>query len=156
MQEGETYLSRERHEEIGHELEMLKSEGRQRIAERLKQSKELGDLSENSDYQEAREEQLRLEQRIRELEELLRKSVIIKRAGGGVLSVRVGTHVRVRKEGKEDLVYSIVGSDEAKPADGLISNESPLGQALIGKKVGDDVEVTTPRGIVRYAILSIE
>lgn len=155
MQEGETYLSRERHEEIGHELEMLKSEGRQRIAERLKQSKELGDLSENSDYQEAREEQLRLEQRIRELEELLRKSVIIKRAGG-VASVRVGTRVRVKKEGKEDLVYSIVGSDEAKPADGFISNESPLGQALIGKKVGDDVNVTTPRGVVRYAILSIE
>ncbi len=155
MQEGETYLSRERHEEIGHELEMLKSEGRQRIAERLKQSKELGDLSENSDYQEAREEQLRLEQRIRELEELLHKSVIIKRSGG-VTSVRVGMRVHVRKEGKEDLVYSIVGSDEAKPADNLISNESPLGHALIGKEVGDEVEVTTPRGVVRYAILGIE
>ena len=148
-------MSQERYDEIVRELGSLKTEGRQHVAERLKQSKELGDLSENSDYQEAREEQSRLEQRIQELEELLRQSVIIKRSNGTV-SVRVGSHIRLEKGGKDEVAFTIVGSDEAKPADGRISNESPLGKALIGKKTGDSVEVETPRGMVHYVILGIE
>lgn len=148
------YLSQERYNELVKELEELKTAGRRKIADRLKHSKDLGDLSENSDYQEAREEQARLERRIGELEDLVRTSAIIKKTeGGGV--VRVGAKVRVRKDGVS-VDYVIVGSSESNPAEGLISNESPVGQNLLGRKVGDTVQVKTPKGEVMYEIEAIE
>lgn len=148
------YLSQERYSEISAELARLKSEGRREIAERLKQSKELGDLSENSDYQEAREEQARLETRIGELDETLATSTIIHKAGGAA-SIRVGSRIKVKKDGKV-IEYFIVGSSEADPEKGFISNESPVGREFIGKKGGDEISVKTPKGEVHYSIISIE
>jgi len=147
------YISQERQREITEELQRLKTEGRRGIAERLKQSKELGDLSENSDYQEAREEQARLETRIGELEETLKTSSIIRKADGA--SVRVGSRVRVKK-GSETIEYVIVGSSEADPANGFISNDSPVGRELIGKNVGEEAVVKAPKGEIRYSVLAIE
>lgn len=147
------YISQERQHEITEELQRLKTEGRRGIAERLKQSKELGDLSENSDYQEAREEQARLETRIGELEETLKTSSIIRKADGA--SVRVGSRVKVKK-GSETLEYVIVGSSEADPANGFISNDSPVGRELIGKNVGEEAVVKAPKGEIRYSVLAIE
>ncbi|MEK9194397.1 MAG: transcription elongation factor GreA [Patescibacteria group bacterium] len=149
-----TYLSQERYDELLRELKDLKMGGRQEIAQRLKQAKELGDLSENSEYQEAREEQSRLETRIAELEELIRNSSIIKKATGSA-TVRIGSKVKVRRNG-EFFTYTIVGSNEAKPAEGLISNESPIGRGLLGKKVEDTVSVKTPKGEMKYQILAID
>lgn len=156
MATKKNYLTKERYEEITTELEGLKLEGRRVVAERLKHAKELGDLSENSEYQEARDEQARLEGKIAELEDLLRSSAIIEKNGNGSNGIRVGSKVTVKKGG-EKRVFTIVGSNESNPTEGLISNESPIGQALIGKKDGDKVTVTTPNGVsVEYQILSIE
>lgn len=149
-----TYLSQERFEELSKELNELKTEGRQAVAQRLKQAKELGDLSENSEYQEAREEQSRLEQKISQLEDLLRHSSIIKKAAGSQ-TVRIGSKVKVRKN-NEFFTYTIVGSNEARPMEGLISNESPIGRGLLGKKIGDTVFIRTPKGEVTYQVLAIE
>ncbi len=149
-----TYLSQERFDELQEELKVLKTEGRQTVASRLKQAKELGDLSENSEYQEAREEQSRIEQKIIQLEELLRSSSIIKKPTG-TATVRIGSKVKVKK-GVEQMAYAIVGSSEAEPSRGLISNESPIGKALLGKKVGDTVYVRAPKGEIAYQVLSID
>lgn len=148
------YLTEERYNELLAEFNNLKTKGRKEVAERLRHAKELGDLSENSEYQQAREDQMRLEQKISHLEDLLKKSVIIKKPNGSE-TVRIGSKVKVRKN-KEIIVYTIVGSNEANPAKGLISNESPLGRSLLGKKIGDTNYVTTPKGEICYQILSIE
>ncbi len=151
------YLTQERHDEIVREVHKLKTEERKKVAERLKNAKDLGDLSENFDYHEAREEQSRLEARIHELEEILRNSVIIKKASGNS-TVRIGGRVAVTRpgEGLGETSFTIVGSSEAEPAEGFISNESPLGRALLGKKVGDTVTVPTPKGTSTYQIVRIE
>lgn len=154
------YLTQERYNELVKELGELKVRGRAEIAERLKQAKELGDLSENSEYQEVREEQARLEQKIQQIEELLRHSSIIKKSTGGI--VEIGSKVKVKRNGRdaesnnEVAVFTIVGSPEADPTKGFISNESPIGRNLLGKKVGDVVYVQTPKGEVCYQILSID
>ncbi len=149
-----TYLSQERYDELSAEVAQLKSEGRITVAERLKQAKEMGDLSENSEYQEAREEQARLEKKIGELEEILRYSSIIKKSAG-TEAVKIGAKIKVKKD--NDIVnFTIVGSNESDPAQGFISNESPIGRGLLGKKVGDIVIVKTPKGEANYQILSID
>lgn len=148
------YLTQERYNELQKELVELKTNGRRIVAERLKHAKELGDLSENSEYQEAREEQSRLEQKINYLEELFRHSSIIKKSAVAD-TVKIGSKIKVRKEGKS-IFYTIVGSNEAKPEDGFISNESPIGRGLLGCKVGDIVNITTPRGEISIQILAIE
>lgn len=148
------YLTQERYNELQKELVELKTKGRQVVAERLKHAKELGDLSENSEYQEAREEQLRLEQKINYLEELFRHSSIIKKSEV-VDSVKIGSKIKVKK-GKDAVFYTIVGSNEANPANGFISNESPVGRNLLGCKVGDIVSVRTPKGEVSLQVLGIE
>lgn len=151
--QNKNYLTKARRDAIAVEVAQLKTEGRKAVAERLKQAKDLGDLSENSEYQEAREEQSRLEARINELEEILRNSAIIKKENGGV-TVRIGSVAKVKK-GAHIVSYTIVGSNEAKPLQGLISNESPIGHALLGKKAGDVVSVNTPNGIVKYEIIEV-
>lgn len=148
------YLTKERFEELKTELETLKSGKRREVAERLKQAKEFGDLSENSEYSEAREEQSRVESRIFELEDVLKKVVIINKGAVGDRVV-IGSNVSVKKDGQV-FRYQIVGSNEAKPESGKISNESPLGRAFLDKKVGESVQVTTPGGHVAYQILKIE
>ena len=149
------YLTEDRHKELQEELTKLKTEGRGIVAERLKHAKELGDLSENSEYQEAREEQSRVERNINQLEEILRHSSIIKQGSGNKGIVKVGSKVKVEKE-KDTISYVIVGSNEADPMNGRISNESPIGRGLIGTKAGDTVSVSTPRGEFSIRILSVE
>jgi len=148
------YLTKERLEELKQELDGLKNTKRMEIAERLRHAKEYGDLSENSEYAEAREEQSLVEGRIFELEELSKKAVIIKKSEGSG-KVEVGSTVTAKKNG-QILQYTIVGSYEAKPEDGKISDESPLGRAFLGRKVGDDVTVNAPLGAVTYQITKIE
>jgi transcription elongation factor GreA len=148
------YLTKERLEEFKDELATLKNKKRVEVAERLKQAKEYGDLSENSEYAEAREEQANVETRIAELEDVLKQAVTIKKAEGGD-TVTVGCTVTVRR-GETTKSYTVVGSYEAKPEEGRISDESPLGKAFMKKKVGDIVSVTAPSGTVSYEILKIE
>ena|SRR3989338_7556179 len=150
------YLTKERAEELKKELEMLKGQKRLDVADRLKQAKEFGDLSENSEYSEAREEQSRVETRISELEDMFKKIVIIKNEKTTKSeSVFIGSTVTVKKNGKS-FIYRIVGSNEAKPEEGKISNESPLGRAFLDKKVGESVTVATPAGKADYQITKIE
>lgn len=151
------YLTKERFEELKKELENLKGTRRLEVADRLKQAKEFGDLSENSEYSEAREEQSRVETRITELEDILKKAVIITNekdlSSNG--SAVIGSTVTVKKNGAT-FTYRIVGSNEAKPEEGKISNESPLGRAFLDKKVGESVMVATPGGKADYQIMKIE
>ncbi|HUC01994.1 MAG TPA: transcription elongation factor GreA [Candidatus Paceibacterota bacterium] len=148
------YVTKERLEEFRAELEELKSKRRNEVAQRLKQAKEYGDLSENSEYAEAREEQANVETRIFELEDLLKDAVIIEKTeDNGV--VQVGSVVTIKK-GDKTSVYTIVGKYEAKPEEGKISDESPLGKAFLGHKTGDKIPVTTPAGVMTYEIVKID
>jgi transcription elongation factor GreA len=148
------YITKERLEELKKELDFLKTEKRLEIAENLKRAKEYGDLSENSEYAEAREEQSRVESRIFELDELFKKVVLIQPTEGSN-TVEVGSTVIVAKNG-ESFTYGVVGSGETKPEEGKISNESPLGRAILGHKVGDSVSIKTPSGQIVYLITKIE
>jgi transcription elongation factor GreA len=147
------YLTKERLEEFKVELEELKNIKRNEVAQRLKQAKEYGDLSENSEYAEAREEQANVEGRIFELEELVKSAVIIEKTESHE-TVQVGSVITIKK-GEKTSVYTIVGMYEAKPEEGRISDESPLGKAFMKHKVGDKIDVTTPAGKMAYEILKI-
>ncbi|HET7528638.1 MAG TPA: transcription elongation factor GreA [Candidatus Saccharimonadales bacterium] len=126
---------------------------RPQVADRIKYARELGDLSENAEYQTAREEQDRLESRISELEHILQSVKIIKKPKNDG-HVRLGSSVEL-KDGGKPLHYQVVGTMEADPAAGKISDESPIGKALLGKKVGDKVEITTPAGSHTYTVKEI-
>lgn len=147
------YLTKERLEEFKVELNELKNKRRNEVAQRLKQAKEYGDLSENSEYAEAREEQATVETRIFELEDLLKEAVLIEKTDADGV-VRVGSVITIKK-GDKTSVYSIVGKYEAKPEEGKISDESPLGKAFLNHKAGDKIPVTTPAGVMTYEILKI-
>jgi len=149
------YLTKERFEELKKELDDLKNKGRQNVAEHLKRAKEFGDLSENSEYTEAREEQGFVESRIFELEDLLKKAVIIKKSETGTDQVEIGSTITAKK-GEQIVRYTLVGSYEAKPEEGKISDASPLGRAFLHRKVGDSVTVTVPAGTITYQISKIE
>lgn len=148
------YLTKERLEELKEELDNLKSNKRVEIAEKLKHAKEYGDLSENSEYTQAREEQSVTESRIFELEDLLKKAVIIKKSEGGD-KVEVGSTVTAKK-GDKVVSYTIVGAYEAKPEEGMISDQSPIGRSFLGHGVGDSINVNAPSGPVTYQITKIE
>lgn len=152
---NEYFLTPERHKELQEELAKMKSNGRQEVSDLLKESKALGDLSENFEYQEAREEKSRLEQKIIQYEDILRNSTIIKKATKKSEAVQVGSVVKLKKDGKP-ISYSIVGSKEADPTNGLISNESPLGAALMNAKVGDQIKLKTVKGEFIYQLLDID
>src|ERR1051326_2013607 len=129
------YLTKEKFSELSAELERLRTTGRQEVAGRLEYAKSLGDLSENAEYQEAREAFTDLEERIAKIEEVLKQAVIVKEKHG--TQVDIGSTVVVKKSGGVTMEFNIVGSEEADPKEGKISNESPLGAAMIGKKAGD-------------------
>ena len=148
------YLSPERLEELREELNELKAKKRIEIADRRSIAKDYGDLSENAEYTEAREEQAKVESRISELEELMRTAVTLRNDECGDV-VRVGCKIVVKKNG-ETKNFSVVGTYEAKPEEGKISDESPLGKAFLKKKVGEKVVVSTPAGPIMYEILKIE
>ena len=149
------YLSREKLEDLKKELEHLKSHRRKEIAESLEFAKSLGDLSENAEYIQAREDQAKTEERISQIEEALKNAVIVGKHHSSI--VEVGSTVIVEKGGSEaKQKYQIVGSEEADMKQGKISNRSPLGEALFGKKKGDKISFKTPTGITNYKIVDIE
>jgi transcription elongation factor GreA len=147
------YISKERLEELKQELADLKTKKRIEIAERLKTAKDYGDLSENAEYSEARDEQAKVESRIAELEEVVKNAVTTRNECRD--AVCVGCTVTVKKDGAL-MSYLIVGTYEAKPEERKISDESPLGKAFMGKKIGDTVVVATPAGSITYEIVKIE
>ncbi len=150
----EYYITAEHLEQLKKELEELKTKTRLEVADRLKRAKELGDLSENSEYFEAREEYGQIETRILELENMIKNAKIITKSEK-TNQVQIGSTVELEKEGKP-MTFTIVGSDEAQPEAGFISNESPIGKATLGKKVGDIVKIRVPVGETAYKIVKIK
>lgn len=148
------YLTKERLAEFKKELADLKTRARREIAERLKQAKELGDLSENSEFLSAKENQVLLEHRISKLEDLTREAAIIYKPKDGQ-TIKIGSTIKVQK-GDRVFDYTIVGPEDSQPGKGLISNESPLGKAFLEKKAGETVKVQTPVGLTEYKIIKIE
>lgn len=148
----ENYLTKEGLSELRNQLHDLKTVRRREIAEAIHAAKEQGDLSENAEYQHAKDEQRRIEERIAELEATIKHARIITSATTS--SVSVGNTVTVKFNGKET-TYKIVGSNEADPRQGRVSNESPIGQALLRKKKGETVSIPTPLGIKECVIISI-
>ena len=150
-------LSAERMKELQEELTYLKTVREKEVAELIKEARSYGDLSENSEYDEAKDEQGRLYSRIAEVENILANCVIIEEAEVDGDYVRLGATVTVLdKEFDEEMTYRIVGSQEADPLNGAISEDSPFGKALLGKNVGDEVVVDAPAGPVEYKILKVE
>jgi transcription elongation factor GreA len=149
------YLTREGYEKLKKELKYLREVKRLEIAEHIRIAKEDGDLSENAGYDAAKYEQSIVEGRILTVEAILNSAQIIDNDGGND-TVTVGNRVTVQEEGYEPETFHIVGSPEADPSKGRISNESPLGQALLGKAVDDTVEFSTPGGVASFTILAIE
>ena len=137
--------------ELEVELEQLKSR-RGEIADKIAEARDYGDLSENAEYDAAREEQGLVESRIAEIEDILMNADLIK--GGSKSKVGLGSTVEL-KTGKKTVVYTVVGPVEANPLEGKISDESPIGEAIFGKKVGDTATITTPKGEVTYEIVKI-
>ena len=146
-------LTKEGLEKLKAELDVLVNKRRREIIERIQEAVAQGDLSENADYSQAKEDQSFVEGRIQELQEAIKNSEIIKASGDKNL-VSIGSTVRV-SVGEEERSYTIVGADEANPAKGRISNESLVGQKLIGSKVGDEVEVDTLDGKSLYKVVEI-
>lgn len=148
------FLTKKKLAQLQQELQYLKTEGRKAISEDLRTAKELGDLSENSEYIEARERQQRTEKKIAELEQAVRNAIVIDQHSRKKDTVEVGSTVEVI-HGSEKKTLFIVGSSEAKPEEGFISNESPLGQVLLGHKAGDAVSLKTPWGKSEYKIKNV-
>ncbi len=150
-----TYLTPEGAAKLQQELEQLKGPRRQELAKRLRSAIQMGDLSENADYHKAKEDQGFLEGRIQEIEYMLRNAVIIEpNARRDVVSI--GNRVTIQEDNLAPETYHVVGAKEADPRNGRISNESPIGRALMDHKVGEEVEAETPGGKIRFKILKIE
>ncbi|MGC9400394.1 MAG: transcription elongation factor GreA [Anaerolineae bacterium] len=149
------YVTPEGLEKMKAELDELVNVKRPALAERLRFAIKQGDLSENADYKQAKEEQGFLEGRIRELQEKIRRAEIIETLDGTQEKVVLGAHVTVQEDGFEPETYHLVGPTEADPRAGKISHESPLGRALLGRKVGDTVEVKAPAGTLTFEIMDI-
>jgi len=153
--EETNYITEEKKHALGVELNYLKTEKRKEILESLEAARALGDLSENAEYHQAREDQGKTEDRIIQIEHMLKSSVVVKKHSSS--NVEIGTTVIVRKEDKkEEITYSIVGAEEADMSKNKISNKSPLGEALFGKKKGDVVSIKTPKGLVKYTLVDIQ
>jgi transcription elongation factor GreA len=153
----ETVLTRDGFEKLKEEIEYLSTAKRREVAERIKQAREFGDIAENSEYDDAKNEQMMLEHRIAQLEERLRGARVVDTAELEKGVVGVGTTVRLKDlDANETVEYQIVGSAEANPAERKLSNESPVGRAIIGKKKGETVEVAAPRGSLKYKIVDVK
>ena len=156
MVERQELLTQEGYNKLEEELEYLKTVKRKEVAERLKVAISFGDLSENAEYDEAKNEQAKLEEQILKLDEKLRKAVIIDESQIDLDIVTVGSIVKLHDfDFDEEIEYSIVGSAEADPFEGKISNESPVGKALLGARVGEVVEVQLPDGTNKFKVLDI-
>lgn len=154
MHKDDSYITEEKKKALEEELEDLKGPKRKEILENLAYAKSLGDLSENAEYQNTREEQGKLENKIKRIEEVLRSSNVV--SGGGGEIIEIGSKVVVQKNGNgENTTYQIVGSEEADMSQGKISNKSPFGEALFGKKKGETISFNTPKGVVNYKIIEV-
>lgn len=151
--EKEVYLTKEGLEKLKEELDNLKNVKRKDVIRRIQEAKAYGDLSENAEYENAKNEQSFIEGRITEIERMLKKAKVINHAKGNIVSLGSSVLVEIEDQQHE---YQIVGSSEANPSERKISNESPLGQAILGHKIGDEIEVETPDGIVKYRLKSIK
>jgi transcription elongation factor GreA len=154
MDTQKEYLSQEKLEQLKQELVRLKTVDRREVAERLDEAKALGDLSENAEYHEAREQQADIEDRIAMLSEMLKNVEIVTDRHGK--AVEIGSTITVKKVGGPTMTYMVVGSEEANMLAGKISFQSPIGSALLGKKKDEKVIVTTPKGDVTYIIVDIK
>ena len=153
----EVILTREGFEKLQHEIEFLSTTKRQEVAERIRVAREFGDIAENAEYDDAKNEQAMLEHRIAQLEERLLSARVISKKEISKDTVSIGSKVRLRDvAARKDFEYHIVGSAEANPAENKLSNESPVGKAIIGHKKGDVVEVAAPRGALKFKILEIK
>ena len=152
----EHYLTKEGENQLREELQHLEGTVRNDLARRLREAIQMGDLSENADYIAAKEEQGFLEGRIQELKYILRYATIIEENGHNHESVEVGATVTIQEGDYPSEIYYVVGSKEADPANGRISNESPIGKALMGKRIDDTVDVETPGGVIQFKIINIE
>jgi len=153
----EVILTPDGHVRLKEEIEHLSTVKRREVAERIKQAREFGDIAENSEYDDAKNEQAMLEHRIATLEERLKNSRVIEKKEITTDVVSVGTKVRLRDvDARETIEYFIVGSAEANPAEHKLSNESPVGKAIMGRKKGETVEVLAPRGSLKYKIMDIK
>jgi transcription elongation factor GreA len=153
----EVILTPEGYERLKNEIEELSTVKRREVAERIRIAREFGDIQENAEYDDAKNEQMLLEHRIATLEERLRDARVIDKKDIAKDVVSIGSKVRLRDvDAKKTVEYHIVGSAEANPAENKLSNESPVGKAIIGKKKGETVEVTAPRGTLKFKILQIK
>ncbi|NLP45455.1 MAG: transcription elongation factor GreA [Epulopiscium sp.] len=156
MADKKTVLTYEGLQKMEEELDYLKIVKRKEIAEKIKEARAQGDLSENAEYDAAKDEQAEVESRIVELEKLLRNAVVIDEEEVDLDVINVGCKVTLHDvEFDEEVVYDIVGSTEANPMEGKLSNESPVGTALLGKKIGDLVEVHVPEGVIQFKVMNI-
>lgn len=157
MTEKPAYLTRDGRTKLEAELEELTTTGRKQVAERINAAKELGDISESGEYEDAKNQQAHLEGRIREIKSILSRAQIIDEENGQASEVRVGSKVTVRFDGEDDdETWTIVGSAEADPRGGRISNESPIGSAILGKRVRQKTTVQTPSGLLKLTIVKIQ
>ncbi len=153
--EEKDYLSQEKFDELTKEIDHLRSTARKEVLTELEEAKKLGDLSENAEYHEARKKQAELEERIMTIEALLKNATIVSHKASDIVSM--GSQVVLRRAGdKEDKMFDIVGTEEADSAKGKLSNKSPIGDALMGKKKGEKITVKTPNGEVKYDIIDVK
>ena len=149
-------LTQEGYENLQQEIEHLSTTKRREVADRIRVAREFGDIAENAEYDDAKNEQAMLEARIAQLEDKLRSATVIDSSDLGTDVVGVGSIVHVKDESGKSTKYTIVGSAEASPGEMKLSNESPVGKAIIGKKKGETVEVAAPRGSMKFKILEIK
>jgi transcription elongation factor GreA len=153
----EVILTPEGYEKLKQEIDLLSTERRREVADRIRVAREFGDIAENAEYDDAKNEQAMLEHKIAQLEDRLSNARVIHKRDVDLSVVSIGAKVRLRDvDAKETVEYTIVGSAEANPAELKLSNESPVGKAIIGKKKGETVEVSAPRGSLKYKILDIK
>jgi transcription elongation factor GreA len=153
----EIILTAEGYEKLKHEIDYLRGDKRREVAERIRVAREFGDIAENAEYDDAKNEQAMLEHKIAQLEERLLSARVITKKEISKDAVSVGSHVRLRDvDANKTFEYHIVGSAEANPAENKLSNESPVGKAIMGRKKGDVVEVAAPRGALKFKILEIK
>src|SRR6266550_8302842 len=153
----EVILTSEGYKKLKDEIQYLSNDKRREVAERIRIARQFGDIAENSEYDDAKNDQALLEHRIAILEERMANARVISKKDVAKDVVSVGSHVKLRDvSAKETVEYYIVGSAEANPAQNKLSNESPVGKAIIGHKKGETVEVTAPRGSMKYKILEIK
>ncbi|NLL71535.1 MAG: transcription elongation factor GreA [Epulopiscium sp.] len=156
MAEKKVVLTYEGLKKMEEELDELKIVKRKEVAEKIKEARAQGDLSENAEYDAAKDEQAEIESRIAELEKILRNATVIDEEEVDVDAINIGCKVTLHDlEFDEEVVYAIVGSTEADPMEGKLSNESPVGAALLGKKEGDVVDIQVPEGVIQFKVVEI-